>query len=491
MKQLFRLFLFISLPLFAQKQVLTLNNITYSNFIKDKTAFSLSNFETGELALVIPDKRTVTAYLFNENFERTDSITAESLRIKFKDIIGYRVTNSHYTTLFTTENKQFFGVIDFDFETNKTKTEQLDINLSGEEVVEAVTYDNRFFLLSIDDDVEGLIIRELLEDGTLLKTELNISEPVSIKDLLTRRNKPEDVGNRKGSVFNEALPPEIVEIDNVNPNSLETTSKLNKLYAQDNNLILTFDNFEAFTLVYFINLSDFSVTQKRFPHEMIEGKYLEKSNSFLFEKNLFQIAVNNDKLIFTISDFKSGVQLKTFRATKERPINFKNTNLIQKNGMFMAEDEIRYLDDTAQFLRKINNGSPGIAIQRNNDIYQINIGGTQEFGSGGGGGGMMMVGGAVAGGMVGSMAVSIYFNPTFTSYGSYANTKSIYIESLFDSEFNHIKGYPIENVFDKVKNYQESFKKIDAEEVFSHNGKVYFGYYNKKSEAYNIVEFEI
>ncbi len=488
MKYILVAWVIFSAPLIAQKQVVELDNITYSNFIKEETAFSLSNSETGELALVIPDKRTVAAYLFNENFELTDSITAESLRIKFKDIIGYRVTDTHYTTLFATENKHFLGVVDFDFETGKTRTEQLDINLSSEEVLETVTHNNRFFLLSINDDFEGLIVRELMENGTLHKTELKINEPVSIKDLLTRRNKPDEVDKRKGSVFNEPFVPEIVEIDNKNPNSLETTSKLNKLYAKDNNLILTFDNFEAFTLVYFIDLSDFSVTEKRFPQEMVDGKYLEKSNSFLFEEKLFQIAVSDDKLILNISDFKTGDIIRSFRATKERPIIFKNTNLNQKNGMFMGINEIRYLDDTAQFLRKVNNGLPGIAITQINNNYQLTIGGTQVLG--GGGGGMMMAGGGVVGGAAGGMVVSIYFNPTYSSYGSYNNTKSIYIESIFDAQFNHIQGYPLENVFDKVKMYQDSFEKISAEEVFAHNGKLYFGYYNKKSEVYNIVEFE-
>ena len=145
MKYILVAWVIFSAPLIAQKQVVELDNITYSNFIKEETAFSLSNSETGELALVIPDKRTVAAYLFNENFELTDSITAESLRIKFKDIIGYRVTDTHYTTLFATENKHFLGVVDFDFETGKTRTEQLDINLSSEEVLETVTHNNRFF----------------------------------------------------------------------------------------------------------------------------------------------------------------------------------------------------------------------------------------------------------------------------------------------------------------------------------------------------------
>lgn len=154
----------------------------------------------------------------------------------------------------------------------------------------------------------------------------------------------------------------------------------------------------------------------------------------------------------------------------------------------MGINEIRYLDDTAQFLRKVNNGLPGIAITQINNNYQLTIGGTQVLG--GGSGGMMMAGGGVVGGAAGGMVVSIYFNPTYSSYGSYNNTKSIYIESIFDAQFNHIQGYPLENVFDKVKAYQDSFEKISAEEVFAHNDKLYFGYYNKKSEVYNIVEFE-
>jgi len=474
---------------FAQKQVMHLENVTYSNFIKDRTAFSLSNSATGDLALVIPDKRTLTAHLFDKDFKKVDEITAESLRIKFKEIIGYRVSNKHYTTLFSTDNKRYFGVVDFDFETGKTTTEQLDLDMGGEEVLEAVTHNNRFFLLSLDSNFAGLIIRELLENRTFDRKELKIDSPASFKDLLTRRNKADDLGKRKGSIFNEALPPEIVEIDNNNPNSLETTSKLNKLYAEGEILILTFDNFEAFTVAYFIDLNNFAVKEKRFQKEQIDNQPLEKSNSFLYENYLFQLGVNNDRMVFTVTDFSTGKNLKTYRATKDRVINFKNSLLLQKNGMFMANDGVRPLDDTSQYLRKITNGQPGIAIQKINGVYQTTIGGTQPMGSGGGGA-MMMVGGGLAGGAIGAMIVSTTFNPTYMSYGSYANTKSIYIESLFDAEFNHIEGKARENVFDKVKTYQDSFKKIDAEEVFSHNEKVYFGYYNKKSEVYNIVEFE-
>lgn len=489
MKFLFIAFLIISVPLFAQNQVVKLENVTYSNFIKDRTAFSLSNSETGDLALVVPDKRTVGVYLFNENFKKKDEITAESLRIKFKDIIGYRVTNKHYTALFATENRQYFGVVDFDFESGKTITEQLDIDMKGEEVLEAVTHNNRFFLLSIDEDFDGLIVRELLENRTFDRKELTIDSPVSFKDLLTLRNKSDELGERKGSIFNEALPPEIVEIDNTNPNSLETTSKLNKLYAKDENLILTFDNFEAFTLVYFIDLTNFSVTEKRIQKEQAENESLEKSNSFLYKNHFFQLGVNNDKMIFTVTDFSTGERLKTYRATKDRAINFKNSALLQKNGMFMAQDGVRQLDETSQYLRKISNGDPGIAVQQINGIYQTTIGGTQPMG--GGGGGMVMVGGAgVVGGAIGAVAVSIYFNPTYTSYGSYNNTKSIYIQSLFDLEFNHIEGFASENVFDKIKTYQDSLEKVDAEEVFLHKNKVYFGYYDKKLETYSIFEFE-
>lgn len=488
MKSLVLVFFILSSPLFAQKQVVKLENIEYSNFIKDETAFSLSNSETGELMLVIPDKKTVDAYLFNKNFEKTHKLTAESLRIKFKEIIGYRVTNKHYTTLFSTENRQYFGVVDFNFETGETTTEQLDVDLKGEEILEAVTHNNRFFLLSIDRKFDGLILRELLENRTFDRKEILINGPVSFIDLLTQRNKPDALGKRKGSLFNEPLPPELVEIDNTNPNSLETTSRLNKLYPKGENLILTFDNFQDFTLVYYLNLNDFTVKERSFQIDITADEPLDKSNSFLYEDYLFQLGVNNDKMIFTVTDFNTGEKLKTYQATKEGSINFKNSELLQKNGLFMGNEKVRQLDDTSQYLRKITNGQPGIAVQNKNGIYQTTLGGTQPMASGGGA--MMIVGGGIVGGAIGAMAVSIYFNPTFSSYGSYTNTKSIYFDALFDSEFNHVNGVSTENVFDTVKTFQDSLEKMDAEEVFSHKDKVYFGYYHKDSKTFNILEFD-
>ena len=488
--KIFFVFLFISFPLFAQKTVLTLENVEYSNFIKDKKAFALSNSENGELALVIPDKKTIGAYLFNENFEKVNEISAKSLRIKFKEIIGYRVADQHYSAVFSTENHQFFGVVDFDFKSGKTITEQLDISLSREKVLEAVSYQNRFFLLSLDKNFDGLIVRELKEDRTFKKREIAFTGPVSFKDLLTLKNKPDRLGDLKESSFNKIYPPHIVEIDNTNPNSLETTSELNKLYTKDNKLIFTFDNFVDFTLTYTLDLDTFNLSEKRFPKELVDGNPLKKSNSFLFGDNLFQVSVDSEHLLFSIKNFKTGENIKTYKSSKDQEIDFKNSEILQKNGLLVRDNKIRELEKTSQYLRKVAGGNPGIAIMKDNEIYQITLGGTQEL-SRSGAVAPMPVGGYVGSTIYADGTISVMYNPTFNSFGSYTSTKSIYIHSLFDAEFQHMKGNPSENVFDKIKTFRDSLKNTHAEEVFSHNGKVYFGYYYKKSENYNIVEFDI
>lgn len=489
MRYLLVAFVFLTLPLCAQKNALTLENVTYSNFIKDRRAFALSNPATGDLVLVIPDKKTVGTHLFDKDFNKLNELTAESLRIKFKDIIGYRVSKQHYTTLFATENRQFFGVVDFDFETGETVSEQIDVEVKGESFLEAVSYNNRFFMLSVNDDFDGLILRELNEDRTFTRMEIPFNAPGSFQDLLCLKNDPEQLGERRVSFLGNDYLPKIVEIDNTNPNSLETTSEMNKLYTQDNQLIFTFDNFADFTLVYFLDLEDFSVSEKRFAKEKVSDVPFERSNSFLFEDKLFQLGVDNDKMAFTITDFDSGENIKIYRATKERIINFKNSQLLQKNGTFQATDQVRVLDETSQFLRKITNGKPGIAVQKIDGKYQVTLGGTQAIG-GGGGGGMMMGGGTqIAGGSSGGISMSVVYNPTYVSYGSYTATKSIYIHSLFNNEFEHIEGFYMPNVFDKIETFEGSIKGSDAEEVFYHNNKVYFGYYFKKSETYNFVAF--
>lgn len=482
-------FFLVSFPIIAQETVLQMENVKYSNFIKDKKAFALSDSETNELAVIVPDKNTVTGYLLNENFKKTSEITGESLRIKFKELIGYRVENGKYTTVFTTKNYQFYGIIEFDFTSGKTVTKQLDLNIRKEKVLEAVSYKNRFFLLTLDDKFDGLILRELKADGTFKKNEIAFDSPVPFKDLVTLNNKPDKVGESRAlNSFSTIYPPKVVEIDNVNPNSIETTSELNKVYTRDNNLIFTFDNFVDFTLTYSLDLSTFKTTERRFPKETVSDMGLKKSNSFLYGSHLFQFGVDNDHMVFSVSDFNSGEKIKTYKAGRDEEIDFKNSEIFQKNGFLVREGKVRELEKTSQYLRKVGAGNPGIAIQKNNNIYQVTLGSTQltyddnvtkpRFGL------------APTATLSGVIMTPYLYNPTYLSYENYSLSKSIYIHSLFDSDFHHLEGNPSENVFDKIKTFQDSLTKTHAEEVFSHNGKVYFGYYYDKTENYNIVFFD-
>jgi hypothetical protein len=111
----------------------------------------------------------------------------------------------------------------------------------------------------------------------------------------------------------------------------------------------------------------------------------------------------------------------------------------------------RELGKTKRFLRRISTGNTGISVRKVSNYYHIIIGGyiVQKMNSG-----MMMPFGGIPIGSFG--AVTVFFNPAQLAFTSFSSNKATRIESLFDENFNHMKGEIKDNAFDKMKGLKSS-----------------------------------
>lgn len=450
-----------------------------------KDAFTVTNPETKNLSLFIDDSKTLNAYIYNENLERIDSLISDGLPKKYTEIIGY-VQKAEKTILYLkNRNAKKIGAIIFDFKNRKTKEIELNFKLRGEQYVESLSRNNKFYLITT---VKKKSVLKFYEFNGIHSTKhlLNIDYKFRIADN-EMLNLYEMLKNLK---ISSPDPIELRKIDNELPVSVELAGAMNKIYETDNGFELTLDKSIHETYILKINLHNYTVDIKRIEKPKYSSNERFFSKSFLLDDNIYQILGNSDELFFEAKNRNTGKILKKLHITKKEVIPFKNTPIIQdkEGGIFASHRELK---KTAKFLRKIDNEDISVAVQKKNNKYIITIGSFTKPYYGSGSTFMM----APPSGMgMGAPTMTVVplgsnFNLSLSSYLSYTYGKSVRIKCLFDSNFNHIEGDISENAFDRIKDYAKLQHDPIAENVFKWNNSIYYGYYSDETEAYRLINF--
>lgn len=469
---------------FAQEKLVEFENDLDNSKFSIKEVIPVVNQQNDNISLFFMNTKQVYGYLLNDNFKVIKKLSSEDRSRKYNTIIGYSVKDSLNYNLYLTNNKNNkFAGINFSFNGGSSMLNEFEFQNSNEKFVQTVTINNSCYLISVLKESSVLRIYKL--------DDINLTSPntIDLKDefLLGRENNKAtlyDLFNIKST--GAFIGTETNKIEDDTPNSIEAVSEEKKLYVRDNKIVFTFDINRGLTQILVINPVDFSYNVKSFQKPLFEANSsIKKSNSFITDDKIFTIASTNDSLGLKIQDFKSKNVLKEFLVTKEDSITFKNTPIIQEGGIY---DSYRELESSQKFLRKLTSANLGISVYRQNDEYLITIGSEKEVSTGGGM--MMPMGGGFGGFPIATIgSANVFFNPTFFAYNSYSSTKSVHIKSLFDLDFNHIKGSIKDNLFDKIKKHSEPVNSLEGKTIFKYKNYLILGNYIEKSKAYILKKF--
>lgn len=505
---LFFVFSLCVIEIFAQKEVAELTIDYKSAFYDNKESLAISNKKTGELLLFVEDTDKTKVVLLNKEFQILSQIETEALPSTFKTFIGHQINaNGTYSIYFTNNSNKKYGILNLDLKQNKANINTLDFKLDKEAYVESVTFNDTFYLISVSRNETDVHFYTFNENGE------NTDKKSLSFDFLN--GKGENGFYKKAFHFLAGSTGSLIKMDNYIPNAIETTSKPNKLYIIDDQFVFTFDNDNLKTIIAKINPSNFEITHSYFVQPNTETIRFSNYNSYLYDNKIFQIASASDEMRFSIKNLNSKELIKSIILKKEDTITFKNTPIIQEGPGLIAGTRIREMEETSKFLRKISRGNIGVSAYKQDENYKITLGSEIEVSRGGGFGAMPMGGfGAIPIASFGPISTS--FNPTFFAYSGYSATKSTHIDCLFNSEFNHVEGEISENVFDRIKNFEDELrdsksnntdsasdskgykkisstnysKGIELTNVFNHNGKIYFSFLSKDDRNYHVIEFE-
>ncbi|MFT5891949.1 MAG: hypothetical protein ACI9Y7_002056 [Dokdonia sp.] len=478
------LVIFITSTLYSQEPTLNFKNLDFKRSIRNVENYSLSDAKTNNLAIILGQKEKVSGYLYNSDFQKIGEASGVRLKRKYKETIGYIVTNeTTYSLVYGTSSRKKFGYLSVDLKSGGITSNEIEFKFDGEKYLETINFDNRMMMMSATKG-NALILREFTSDFTFEKiATFQFDADDKEQQLLEKGLRFDLFGpNTRGG---------ITKIDNRVPNTIERSSSENKLYHQGDTVYITFEDEESHTILNTLDLSSLELTTKTVSYPKGKIDEFKNFNSFIHGENFFHIASSRDEMIFQVKNFDNEV-LKEFYVTQEDSIEFKNSPIIQDGSAYRRKK--RELTTTKQYLRKITSGDIGVSIHQENQRYQITLGSHALLSSGGGGGFTGVPGGPVGGTTIpvpngGSLYVPAY-NPTFSSYGGYGYSKAVYVNGLFDSKFNHIKDEEFkDNIFDRIKEYQDELKWDTAEDVFIHNSKTYFSYWSTKDQEYSLIQF--
>lgn len=457
------LILFLTTQLLSGQEVFADFDLELKGFMSKRNVFSIVEDES--IALFFDNKKEMKCYLLDSNKTVSSTFIFERPRRKYKEILGYIAEGNHYYIYFGNKNKNSFAVLDVNFQTKKSSVKEIDLKLSSK-FIDAFSKNGKFYLLSLSDD-SVLNLYSFSKETKFTHSKYPIDKKFKLsQNIIT------------ASGFSLII--DLEKIEENTPNSIEKSSNYNKIYVTDEEVIITLDVNNKFTRLIKINYNTNTAFTEKIEHiKVAEDKERNRSNSFFHQGKLYQLSSTKKNLAFSYYDIVTKERSKVIKLNINDSIWFKNSDIIQqKTDLFESE---RKLSKTKQFLRKVTFSKPGISIVSINGVNQVTIGGVTKIANGGG---YIMAGPAMGGvdGIAIAGSTSIYMSPTFYSYGAYSNTKSTFINCLFDSALNHKNGEFLDNVFDKIKTYEDSVVDVlKLKTVFKYKGNYIFGYYwNKK-----------
>ena len=488
--------LFLGLTSYSQEELTVFETTLKTSSSSLKDVIPIVNEKNGDISLFLMDATNVYGYLLNSNFEVVESLNSDNKSRKYKVLIGKSISSTNDYRIYLTNNKENkFASINFSYGEKTSTFEEFELVSKKEMLVQTVTYNNDFYLISIIKNTSKLCFYKFNDDGEFIRTELDFTsnkfidsygKEMSLFHLLT-------IGSGLKRII------DLKKIDENTPNSIEETSEKSKLYLRENTVVFTFDKNSKFTQIITIDLSTYKreVTQIKKPNFKIDEiensrntiyntELNRKTNSFLRGNHLFLIGSNEEEFIFTVKNYKTKETIKEYKVNVEDSITFKNTPIIQEGGAF---ESYREMEKTRKFLRKITSGDIGVAAYKIDNKYQITLGGKKEIQRGGGG--MMMPMGGFGVPIASTGAVTIFFNTTYSAYNSYTSTKSTHIKGLFDLSFEHLKGEIEMNSFDRINEFQEYGRVANyGETVFRYKDYFILGNYLTKDKNYILRKFK-
>ena len=449
--------------------------------IDNKTEyFHTIDEQNSQLSYFLINKTDIESILFDESFEIKTKLKTSKPDKKYKNIIGNGFEDGNGVIYWLNSKDNELLVQSFNYDKKNISSKILKLEMEEEAIIKNIMIDNIFYIITITKNSSVLNLHAI-KNQSLEKKTIDLSD----KKFVNKENKFTNLWTilHEDNAFEKELT--FQNISNETPPSLVISSKKRKAYVRNDNLILTLDNNKSFTQIISVNVKQFtaSVSSLNQPYVRQNDFVFVDSNSFIVDDQIIQMKLNSNHMVVEVKNFE-GKLIKQFEITDDKDFEYKNSDIIQENGSVKST---RILGSTNQLLRKTNRFYPSLSCFSSNNKLYLTIGGVslEENNNS-----LIMYGGMIggaAGGLIGGIIAASFSNDNLNSY---SNRKVIYINSVFDQNFNHIPGEIEKLPFDKLRAFAEEKKDLKKPTVFKFKSDLFFGAYNSENKSYSFFKFK-
>lgn len=463
-------------PLKAQTDWFSIDTNNFTEAQDLRQVINIVNEQTNELAVFFRYKTFLVGNIYDNAGNIINTFKVNTLPKHQHNYFGAStIQDKIYTLFFKNDFGTKFSALTINFNTSSFQySDKLDLPLKSEKIVGSFEYKSKIHLLTTVKKTSKLKIYQLKDFKNFTVETFDFSNT----KFLTYRGFDTNLNEiLKGPNAD----PSASMVYHGEPTSLETVIPHNKVFLNNDKLILTNDIDDLHTRVFTINLETKEQAYHKFPKISYDKKHRgSKSNSFILDNHLFNMYISKEKLDFSIYDLTSKALLKNIVITDKDSITFKNSPIILEGGDFKY---YRELDKTKQFFRKVSNSNPGISVYNNNGTYVITLGCSETTTT------SPFI--AVYGGAIGGMVAGITSSILTSSFLTYTKTKSTRIQCLFDDNLRSIEGEIPKNKFNIINTYKENKSdiKFNFESILKMNKTYVLGYFDENTLEYKYLNF--
>ena len=288
----------VNLVVLSQKQVTEFKNASE----KLNNLSAVINSKTNETLFLSTDNKNIHGYLFDQDFKLLKQVQAKKEK-KYTILLGYKILNNNEYIIYLSNKKlNKFKRIKFNIDSSKSESNEFTLLRDYETVLQTVSTNNNFYLISTSKAVNNMYIYTFDFDKSPVRNTIDFSGITFLNHL----GKPERLMNIL--VKDEALSEKetLLKYTDGFPSDIKTTIEKRKLYVKDNKILISLDNYTNETQIISINLNNLKATYKSVKKPLQDVKRNKKlSNSYIQKNKIYTFAASRKKAEFIVKDLES------------------------------------------------------------------------------------------------------------------------------------------------------------------------------------------
>lgn len=448
--------------------------------LKDKKVKALDVFHNGdsqETLYLLKDNAQLAAYLFDKSFKEIgDALRIDKDFRKYPILISAVNSGEHsYSLLLASEEYKNWGLFHLNFITRSSSIKKLPYKIKRAVYLNSFRYAKKHWVVSLVNNSSIIRVESIDSEGNVQVNEMDFSG----NDFSGGRRSISNI-YQLVSARSDDFATDFIETGT--PLSLLSANEKVKFYKDGATLVMTIDNSRDYTYILKMNVDNGHSSVEQINKQKLEKRSsFEDSNSFMLDDKLFSLKTTFETLSLDIKDLQTQKVLKTINITDSEDIWFKNTPIFQENLGSSSK-----ITNTKTFLRRVTNSEPAISVYKQDKEYVLSIGASKYIDYND----EIQAIGAIVGGASGFLTVSIFLNPISKNYLDYSSTRTTRFQAVFDDNFNHIPDAIVrKNVFDDIKNFDQSSDFKGAKTVYQIDQNYYFSYFDWETNMVNTVKF--